>query len=283
MMDLMPSVSSDYFAALTPEETVEEYLAAGFCRMELGITHTNALLKRQGSPESVGREFAAWAANRGLRIGQGHLDLDMELTVEKDLDMLKRQLELYAGLGIRAAVLHATGAYEEPYEKQLALRGAAIAQLERHIHGTDIVICLENLFSKPMLRSADGILELIEAAGNGPQLGVCLDIGHLHRVRSHGLCADSSRDFIRKAGSRLKAIHVHDNLGDTDDHLLPFVAGGLNWPLFMDALRENGFEGLFNMEIHGVSNGMPMEVKRLNLRHAKALAEYLLSDNCTLK
>ena len=112
-----------------------------------------------------------------------------------------------------------------PYEKQLALRGAAIAQLEQHIRGTGIVICLENLFSKPMLRSADGILELIEAAGNGPQLGVCLDIGHLHRVRSHGLCSDSSRDFIRKAGSRLKALHVHDNLGDTDDHLLPFVAG----------------------------------------------------------
>lgn len=283
MLNLQPSVSSDYFAGLSPEQTVEEYLAAGYSRMELGISHTNGLLTRGGSPETVGREFAAWAEDRGLQIRQGHLDMDLELTEEKDLDMLKRQLELYAGLGIRAAVLHATGAYEAPHEKQLELRGRAVAQMEQHIRGVDMTICLENLFSKPMVRSADGILELIEAAGNGPQLGICLDIGHLHRVRSHGLCGDSSQDFIRKAGARLRALHVHDNLGDTDDHLLPFVRGGLNWPLFMDSLRENGFAGLFNLEIHGVASGMPTEVKRLNMRHARALAEYLLSDACTLK
>lgn len=277
-MELRCSVASDFNYRLSPEAAVEEYLAAGFVCMELGQGHSKNLLFRDGTPEQNGRAFARFAEDRGFTVPQGHLDLDMELTEPADVDILKRWLDLFHGVGVKAAVLHATGAYDQPYEQQLELRSAAIRQLLDHIRGTDMTICLENLFSKPMIRTADGILELIEACGGSEQLGICLDIGHLHRVRSHGLTEQTATEFIQKAGKRLKALHIHDNHGDLDDHLFPFTDKGLDWKEFMQALSVSGYKGLFNLEIHTESHGVPTAVRALKLRYARQLCDYLLSE-----
>ena len=277
-MQLRCSVASGYNAFLTPEQAVEEFLAAGFHHMELGHAHSHALLERHGSPEEIGKTFAAFAADRGFAIPQGHLNLDMELTRQADLDTLKRWLELYHGIGIKAAVLHAIGEEDAPQEKQLELRSAALEQLVAHIRGTDMTICLENLFSKPLLRTADTLLQLIGAAGGSGHLGICLDIGHLHRTRSHGLTQQTATEFIQKAGSRLQALHIHDNHGVLDDHLLPFTQNGLDWKEFMQALQESGYKGLFNLEILSESPGTPPTVRAMKLRYARQLCDYLQSD-----
>ena len=275
-MKLPLSVWSGYFYDVSPEKMVDIFVDEGFCCTEFSIEHGVMLLSR-GDAKAVGKEFGRYAAIKGLAIPQGHLDMHLELTDRKDLDALKRWIDLFYAIGIRNMVLHATGAYEESYERQLELRGKAVRELAEHVKGTAVTICLENLFSKPMVQSVDGILALIAAAGGGENLGICLDIGHLHRVRSHGLCPDSSRDFIRKAGKKLKALHVHDNMGVQDDHLFPFCKKGLNWQLFMQALEENGFDGICNLEIPG-ENKAPMELRLLKLNYAKKLAEYLMRD-----
>lgn len=277
-MDLRCSVASDFYMAVSPEETVRDFSRAGFPCMELGLTHAKTLLARSGTPEENGAHFAAYALDYDLTIPQGHLDLDAVLTDQADVDNLKRWLELFYGAGVKAAVLHATGADDQPHEKQLELRSAAIRQLEAHIRGTDMVICLENLFSKPMIRIADGILELIEVCGGSEQLGICLDIGHLHRVRSHGLTEQTATEFIQKAGSRLKALHIHDNHGDLDDHLFPFTQNGLDWKEFMQALEASKYQGLFNLEIPAEAYGVPTPVLPMKLRYARQLCDYLQSD-----
>lgn len=276
-MKLPVSVWSGYFWDLSPEAAVDEMLAAGLNHTEFSIEHARVLLAREGSVEEIGAAFAAYCAQRDFTIPQGHLDMDLELTERRDLDELKKWLDLFRAIGIKKAVLHATGAYDEPYERQLALRGAAVRELSEHVAGSDMVICLENLFSKPMVQTAGGILELIEAAGGADNLGICLDIGHQHRVFSHGLSADTPRDFIQKAGKRLKALHVHDNMGDKDDHLLPFAKKGLDWKMFMQALEENGFDGIFNLEIPGENRG-PLAVRRMKLAYALKLTDYLFSE-----
>lgn len=277
-MDLRCSVSSDYYEFISPEAAVKAFSKAGFPCMELGLSHSKCLLARDGTPEQNGARFAAFARDFDFTIPQGHLDLDMELTEQADVDVLKRWLELFYGAGVKAAVLHATGAYDQPYEKQLELRSAAIRQLDDHIRGTDMTICLENLFTKPMIRTVDGILGLIEASGGSERLGVCLDIGHLHRARSHGLTDQTATEFIQKAGKRLKALHIHDNHGELDDHLFPFAENGLDWKEFTQALAASGYQGLFNLEIHTEAHGAPPAVQAMKLRYAKQLCDYLQSD-----
>jgi sugar phosphate isomerase/epimerase len=269
------SVWSGYFGDLSPEEAVDELVAAGFSCAEFSIEHGIQLLERPGTPLEKGKALKEYAAQRGLAFLQGHLDLDLDMIL--DNDALKDWLDLFWGLGIKAAVLHATGAKKAPHQEQLALRAEALKKLQSHIAGRDMTICLENLFSNTMVNTADGILELIHAAGD-TQLGVCLDIGHLHRVRCHGKTNQTIREFITKAGSRLKALHIHTNNGDLDDHLLPYSGmNGLDWKEAMAALREVDYQGLFNMELNGEAKA-PLAVRRMKLRYARELAQYLLSD-----
>lgn len=277
-MKLSLSVSSDYLSNLSPEAAVDTFDQAGFSFMELGMGHGKNLLAREGSPEKIGIGYAAYAADKGFAMPQGHL-IDVDLCAPGNLDLMKRWLDLFLGAGVKQSVLHAFGALDQPLAYQREHCSEALRKLTDHLAGTDMTICLENLFSKPLVRDADGILDLIRASGSGEHLGVCLDIGHLHRLRSHGLTEQTATEFIAKAGDRLKALHIHDNHGDTDDHLLPFTDRGLDWAEFMQALSANGYKGLFNFEIHMEARGVPSPVRILKLGYVRTLADYLLGLN----
>lgn len=276
-MELRTSVYSGFFLDLSPEDAIDELARSSFLYTELDMGHSRVLLQRNGTPEQIGKDLRDYAADRGLTIPQGHLD-NLDICIEEDLDLLKKHLELFHGIGIHAAVIHANGVPDLPFEEQLRLRSRALETLVHHIEGTDMVICVENLASKPMIRTAQGINTLIDAAGGGPHLGICLDIGHMHRCNCHGWTNQTATEFIRTAGSRLQALHVHDNLGDTDDHLFPLIYNGLDWKEFMTALSASSYTGLYNLEIPGES-ACPLEARRIKLRYAKELADYLLSDN----
>lgn len=277
MVKLPASVSSDYFYDLSPEGAVDAFCQAGFSRMELGSGHGRKLLTRQGNPEKIGATCATYAADQGFAMPQGHIQ-EMDICDPENMDKLKAWLDLFHGAGVKAAVFHAIGAPEEPYERQFELRVSVLEKLNAYLAGTDMVICLENLFSRPLVRDVDRIMALIQASGGGEHLAICLDIGHLHRTRSHGLTELTAADFIQKAGKRLKALHVHDNHGVTDDHLLPFTANGLDWKGFMEALAASDYRGLFNLEIHAEAQGAPLAVRKLKLRYVRELADYLLCE-----
>ena len=73
--------------------------------------------------------------------------------------------------------------------------------------------------------------------------GICLDTGHLN------LKDKDQRNFILKAGKRLKALHIADNQGETDQHMMPYGRGNIDFDEVIRALREVDYEGLFNLEI----------------------------------
>ena len=52
---------------------------------------------------------------------------------------------------------------------------------------------------------------------------------------------------VQLLGDELRVLHVHDNRGDGDLHLLPYF-GEINWQDFADALKETGFDGVFSYE-----------------------------------
>ena len=78
-----------------------------------------------------------------------------------------------------------------------------------------------------------------------------------------------------------RSLHIHTNNGDLDDHLLPYSGmKGMTtaqWKEAMTALREVNYQGLFNMELNGEAKA-PLAVRRMKLRYARELAQYLLSD-----
>jgi len=95
-------------------------------------------------------------------------------------------------------------------------------------------IALENL-RKPEY------LEFVLGEIDSPRLGFCYDSGH------HLLYAPNE-DLLGKYGDRLMAIHLHDNDGSADQHLLPFD-GNIDWIKTMGAIKATGYSGGVSLEV----------------------------------
>lgn len=82
--------------------------------------------------------------------------------------------------------------------------------------------------------------QFIEEAGV-PRLHVCWDTGHAN-VRGR----DQYRDIL-ELGSHLRALHVQDNWGTADSHVMPMV-GTTNFDQVLKGLAEIGYKGSFCFE-----------------------------------
>ncbi len=273
MLDI--SVWSEFYHDRSPEEKIGCFLDAGLRCAELS-DEDGALLLERGEPARVGRELREFADARGFSFPQGHLFLTVDVCEAGSVEVLKRWLELFESVGVRSAVLHASGGAELTTEERFERRVAAIAKLADFVKGSGLTICLENLCGEGNPRTAEDLLALIDAAGGSEELGICLDTGHLNVVRrKYGVDA-TQRGFILTAGSRLKALHIADNDGSSDQHQLPFARGNVNMREVVAALREVGYDRLFNFEIPGESGNCPAEFKVEKLRYARSIGEFLL-------
>ncbi len=72
-----------------------------------------------------------------------------------------------------------------------------------------------------------------------------VDVGHVN-AHSPGVSPDS---FIRKVRpGRIKGLHLHDNDGGSDQHLMPYL-GTIRWDYVMEALADVGYDGDLTLEI----------------------------------
>lgn len=116
-------------------------------------------------------------------------------------------------------------------------------ELLAHTKGTDTVLLIEpahRFESTLILTVADG-LRMIEEIGSD-RLGILLDTGHAFV---------NGEDFAAVVNSLQGIpfhIHIDDNFGDSDAHLIP-GEGGIDFAPFVHALRETGYRGAVSAEL----------------------------------
>jgi sugar phosphate isomerase/epimerase len=288
-----PSMSTLYFREANPHQTVQLFAKHGWHYLELSECHAHDLAA-QGDPVQVGEAFKQFAADHGVSFLQGHLPVvwysDNDRSKGREtyfdtapasdqacaqaLDTVKRWLDLFSALGIRAAVLHLGGYTLRdagwPEEAIFERRVETLFKIAEHAASTDIAICIENMnFPNCDTETLEKIKGFITGVG-ADDLGICLDTGHADMA---GLdCVD----FVHDAGSLLKALHIHDNVGPEDNHVLPYELSSIPWDSVLITLAEVGYEGLFNLEIPGRRSPMPVREARLD--YARALASYMVSS-----
>ena len=262
------AIWSSYFADLTPEDMVRQLASAGWRYSELSDEHSRMLLAR-GAPDAAGRTFAAFASEHGVTFTQGHLDLPCDIAPADEsarrraVQGLSPWFDLYCAMGIRAGVLHPGGATLEP-DRRHAQRMRSVTEIGAYLAGTGLIVCIENC-------SSGAELAPLMAATDPARFGVCLDTGHLN------LTTEPQAAFIEQMGPRLKALHLAENGGKTDEHVLPFARGGtVPWADVAAALRRVGYDGLLNFEIPGETR-CPLPVRRLKLGYLKALASHIFA------
>ena len=264
------SMWTSFLIDLSPEDAIQEFAEAGWHYAELSDEHSKALLER-GRPASVGEAFRRFADDCGVEVTQGHLWLTVDIAPANEaarrqaIDGLKRWLDLYLAIGIRAAVLHPGGDGHEDQAARLDGQLRSLADLTEPIRGSGLVICLENCSSGHAL---EPILEQADPA----HVGVCLDTGHLN------LTDESQGRFIRFCGPRLQALHLAENDKSGDQHNMPYARGGcVPWDEIAAALAEISYPGLLNFEIPG-ENRCPLPVRRMKLAYLKDLAAWIFSS-----
>jgi len=162
-------------------------------------------------------------------------------------------IDLAGKIGIPSVTLH-TGSSsvpmsrEEYMEKQAELFKRLIPYAEKY--GTKLLV--ENISFKvggTHLANADDLNEMLDRIDH-PLFGACWDTGHAN------LCGLDQYAEIKKLGSRLGGLHVHDNYGaftpdpvpGADLHLLPYW-GNINFDAVISALIEIDYKGTFNFEV----------------------------------
>lgn len=150
-----------------------------------------------------------------------------------------------------------------------------------------VKVCLENMFNVLHGNRIEGscstaedacwyIDKLNEEAGED-LFGFCFDIGHatvLHR---------DTRAFVQTLGHRLTCLHLHDNNGDADLHVMPFtqlpvrgvaLKSATDWEGLFKGLREIGYKGNLSFEASKSFSVFPEETHPELLSLYSAIGRY---------
>ncbi len=278
-METKLSIWSSYYYELSPEEAVKEFVKYGIYASELSDEHGLVLLERDTDVVKTGRQFAEFLTEHNFEMSQGHLWLKIQFCSEEGAtEKLCRWVDLYEAIGIKNMVLHCDELSHTDFSKEekVEMNVRELKKLAEHIKDKDITICLENLRphfpgEKNMVDvTVEDLLEIIRRV-DSPRFGICLDTGHLN------LTVKNQEHFIRTAGEKLKALHIADNQGETDQHMMPFTRGNVNFEKVVKALGAIGYKGLFNLEIPGDSH-IPMELRGAKIYYIKACYDYLMKQ-----
>ncbi len=268
-MDAKLSVWTAYYVELSPEDAVLELKKHGINCAELSDEHGLMLLER-GEPNQVGAAYRTFLEKENFTMTQGHLWLKVKLCTDPDaVSILKKWLTLYEAIGIENAVLHCDYIDNMPnltHEERAALNLEKLLQLQAFIKPMRIRICLENL--NRSFQTSEKLLTVIRKLDEDC-FGVCLDTGHLN------MNGEAQADFIRNIGSRLHALHIADNEGKSDQHMMPYGRGNVDFETVVRTLREIDYHGLFNLEIPG-ERFAPLPVRGWKLEYIRKCYDYLM-------
>ena len=198
-----------------------------------------SLLLWWGNDETDSRpKRVALAHKYGLHIENAHAATDNlnALWIEgpegnHTLSELQQEIIDCSELGIETLVVPLTNGNTPPTISSIgAFRIEQLIKLAEHLK---VKLAFENV-RKPEH------LQYVLDSFHSPFVGLCYDSGHEHFW-------SPNIDWLNKYGARVFAVHLHDNNGDRDSHLLPFD-GTIDWIKKAKQLAQSSYTGTITIE-----------------------------------
>lgn len=162
------------------------------------------------------------------------------------LELLKRELVICRQLGIPGMVVHAITRANGSRNEFMTVNASFYRELMPMAEQTGVMVYTENTCTKNcptyFLLNGNDVNELCSLVDNPRHFGCCWDVGHAH------IQGVNHRQCIQDLGNNLRAVHIHDNMGDYDRHLQPFTAGNLPFDEIIQGLLDINFKGCFTLE-----------------------------------
>ena len=189
------------------------------------------------------------------------------------LEVLRKTIVCCAYIGCRNLVVHPfyySGDRRLSPEEERELNIDRYSRLIPQAKASGVTICLENMFTGCNGKTYAGCCGLADEACayvdelNGiageERFAFCLDTGHLI------LGGQEILRTMRTLGKRIRAFHVHDNNGVSDQHLAPYL-GVLDWDRFAEGLCDIGFDGTLCFETFRSWETVDPGLRKIMLRY----------------
>lgn len=177
----------------------------------------------------------------GLKIENVHLPFDGIGILWKDEEeankrerSIIKQINELGKYDVDTVIMHITNGSKLPPLTTTMLD--RITRINDAAKANGIRLALENL---KVIEALDFILTNIK----DQNVGFCYDSGH-HR------CYCPDQDILSRFGDRLFAIHLHDNFGDSDMHMLPYD-GNIDWDYVKNGIGQSIYDRSLTLELEG--------------------------------
>jgi sugar phosphate isomerase/epimerase len=143
------------------------------------------------------------------------------------VDEIKRALEVAERIPFRFLIQHIGAGGEEYDDRKFDAAFSALEELNLFARQREVEILIENIPNQ--LSSAERLLYFLGTTHL--ENGFCFDTGHAN------LHAGVEHEF-QLMKERIRSTHIHDNNGELDNHLFPFLAEGgtVDWRRVMPLL-----------------------------------------------
>lgn len=198
-----------------------------------------SLLLWWGNDEADSRARRVTLARKyGLHIENAHATTDNLNAIWTEgskgdcvLSELKQEVIDCSEFGIKTLVVHLTNGNAPPPVSSIGI--SRIEQLIKLAELLKVQLAFENVRKPEHIRYVlDSFLS--------PYVGLCYDSGHEHFW-------SPDIDWLHEYGTRVFAIHLHDNNGDKDSHLLPFD-GTIDWVKKSKQIANSAYTGTITIE-----------------------------------
>jgi len=227
----------------------------------------------------------------GIKPSQMHAPYPMYVLGRDDISqymqnvVIPKSIQIAGFLEIPWVVMHPFKMqYKYGLEAEQAMNVQFFSSLIPELKKHNVRICVENLYESVGGRITEGTcadpddaifyVDMLNMIASEERFGICLDTGHIQLVHRQ------PADYIRKAGSRLKLLHMHENDAYGDLHQMPYTFGsspscGTDWESFARALAEIGFDGTLSFETFPCVNSFPYGTRDEVLRTIHEVGVYI--------
>ncbi len=233
MIDLAVVISNDS-KEVTPYETIDAIKAAGFKNVFVQWYDNDHHVFEVSQEEQV-----RYAREVGLNVIFAHLGYrnmnDIWLDGEVGERFLKRylkDLDDLKELGFDMVMMHACVGFDSPPVSKIGLE--RFRKICNHAKELGIKLAFENTKTK-------GYLEYLIDNIDLDNIGVCYDCGHDH-------CHFKDSFDFDHFKNKIMCIHIHDNYGEIDDHLIP-GDGTIDYDYVLGGLKRANYHGYLSMEL----------------------------------
>lgn len=190
-------------------------------------------------------------------------------------------IDAAALMKIPLAVVHPIAWYssEVKYGDWVRANMAFLTPIVKYAEEKGIKICIENMPSEketPENHLYGSCALNISALAGKLGAGICWDVGHAN------ISGYKQSEQMKILDGKLDVLHIHDNDGKKDSHLLPF-RGTVDWEDVAFGMRCCHFEGILDVEVSAWALDGAKEIREQFGRDAVSAAKRLLAINCGMK